>query len=110
MKMKKILIRTKEKTFYIGAEDVVYCKAAGAYSVIYLLNNQEIITSINLLNLFEKLKCFPSMLRISQSHLINIRFVRCIHHTTKEIELSNNFFLSFTIKIKELEQALINIF
>ncbi|WP_430981143.1 LytTR family transcriptional regulator DNA-binding domain-containing protein [Sphingobacterium faecium] len=106
--MKKILIRTKEKTFLIGDEDILYCKAAGAYSVIYLTHNNEIITSVNLLNLFERLKCFPSIFRVSQSHLININFVRCIHHSTKEIELSNSFLLSYTIKIKELEQALLS--
>lgn len=51
--MKKIPIRTKEITFFIGAEDILYCKAAGAYSVIYLLDKKEIVTSVNLLNLFE---------------------------------------------------------
>lgn len=107
--MKKILIRTKEKTFFIGIEEILYCKAAGSYSVIYLQDNREIITSVNLLNLYEKMDCFPSIYRVSQSFLVNMSFIRCIHHGTREIELSNSFMVPYTLQVKELEQALLRI-
>lgn len=105
--MKKIPIRTKEVTFFIGAADVIYCKAAGAYSVIYLTDSSEIVTSVNLLNLFERLKCFPSILRVSQSLLINIDLVRSIRNSTKQIEMSNSIMVTFTIPVKDLELALL---
>ncbi len=104
---RKILIRTKEKTFLIGAEEILYCKAAGSYSVIYLQDNREIITSVNLLNLYVKMGCFPLIYRVSQSFLVNMSLIRCIHHGTKEIELSNNFMIPYTLNVKELEQALL---
>lgn len=107
--MRKILIRTKEKTFFIGVDEILYCKAAGSYSVIFLKNKREIVTSINLLTLYEKMQCFPSVYRVSQSFLINMNYVQCIHHATKEIELSNDFMVPYTLSVKELEQALMGL-
>lgn len=106
--MNKILIRTKEKTFYVDLNDVLYCKAAGAYSVIYMVDKEEIVTSINLLKLFERVKGLKSIIRVSQSFLVNMQFVKSIHHSTKEIELHTNNMIPFTITVREIEHALMN--
>jgi DNA-binding LytR/AlgR family response regulator len=108
--MHKILIHTKEITFVLRSEDILYCQAAGAYSIIYLVSGQEIVTSFNLLNLYERMKCFTLIFRISQSFLVNMQYVQCIHHLTKELELRNSKLLRYTVSIRELEHALLGIF
>lgn len=107
--MQKILIHTKVKTFVLRSEDILYCQAAGAYSIIYLINGQEIVTSFNLLNLYERMKCFTVIFRISQSFLVNMRHVQCIHHLTKEVELQNSKLIRYTVSIRELENALLGV-
>ncbi len=104
----KIIVRTREKTFFIGSNDIRYCKAAGSYSVIFLTNQEEIIASINLLNLYERMECLESILRVSQSFLVNLICIKCINHSTKEIELHDNTLIPYTIPIRELESELIS--
>jgi len=110
LNMKRIVLRTKGKTFLIGPEDVLYCKAAGSYSVIFLANNEDIATSMNLLNLFDRLKGLSTVLRVSQSFLVNMLHVRCIHHDSKEIELRNATKIPYTLTIKNLGNELARIF
>lgn len=107
--MHKILIHTKERTFVLKSEDILYCQAAGAYSIIFLISGQEIVTSYNLLTLHERMKCFTFIFRISQSFLVNMQHVRCIQHKTKEIELQNTKLIRYTVSIRELEQALLGV-
>lgn len=106
--MKKIIIRTKEKTFVIGAHNVLYCKAAGSYSVIYLLTKEEIITSVNLLNLYERMNCLTDIFRVGQSFLVNMKYVKCIHHGSNEIELLDSTKVPYTISLRDIEEQLIN--
>jgi len=108
--MKRIVLRTKDKTFLIGQEDVLYCKAAGSYSVIFLTNNEEIITSMNLFNLYDKIKGFSTVMRVSQSFLVNMLYVRCICHNPKEIELRNNKKIPYTLSIKDMTNEPTRIF
>jgi len=108
--MKRIVLRTKDKTFLIGQEDVLYCKAAGSYSVIFLMNNEEIITSMNLFNLYDKIKALSTVMRVSQSFLVNMLYVRCICHNPKEIELCNNKKIPYTLSIKDMTKKLARIF
>jgi len=103
---KKVVIRTSQKTFFLGFTDIMYCKAAGAYSVIYLTNGEQIITSNNLSKLFSLLSPLCYIYRICQSYLINTYYIKCIHHATKEVELHNNIMVPYTISIKDIEEAL----
>lgn len=107
--MSRILIRTKEKTFFVGLEDVLYCKAAGAYSIIYLVGDKEIVTSINLLKLQERMQCWASIFRVSQSYLVNLLAVRSINHGKKELELENSNLIPFTVSVREIEKIFISI-
>lgn len=106
--MKKILIKTKGKTFILKSDEIRYCKAAGSYSVIFLDSQEEIVTSINLLNLHHRMKDFDNILRVSQSILVNLTYIKCILYSTKEIELHGSTFLRYTIASKELEKELVN--
>jgi len=78
--------------------------------VIFLTNNEEIVTSMNLLNLYERIKCLSTIMRVSQSFLVNMMHVCCIHHDPKEIELRNNMRIPYTLTIKDLGNELTNIF
>jgi DNA-binding LytR/AlgR family response regulator len=101
--MNKLLIKTKNKSLFILIIDILYCKAAGAYSIIVLKTGEEIVNSTNLLNLTTRLESSAIMCRVSQTYLVNMQHITCIHHNTKEIEFSNNVKLPYTIPLKELE-------
>jgi|GEM_PF-2835595 len=107
--MKKVIIQTKGKTFLVGMHDILYCKAAGSYSVIFLNTKEEIVTSMNLLNLHEKLKCFSAIFRTGRSFLVNINYIRCIHHAVKEVELCDGMMIPYTVTAKDIEDELIKI-
>lgn len=106
--MKRIAIATKGRTFFLSADEILFCKAAGSYSVIFLTNSEEIITSMNLLKLFERMRSLGTMIRICQSFMVNRMYVKCLHHETREIELYNAKRLPYTVAIKSLEDILIN--
>lgn len=106
--MKKIVIRTKGKTFVIGTQDVLYCRAAGSYSTIFLISNEKIMTSVNLLNLYERMQCLPDIYRVGRSFLVNMNYVKCIHHGTNELELRDKIKIPYTISLREIEQQLTN--
>lgn len=106
--MKKIVIKTKEKTFFIELHDILYCRAAGSYSVIYLIQGHEIVTSMNLFNLKKRMESLNLILRVSQSILINAFYIQCINHKNRTIELESNCVIPYTIKTQELQEMIQN--
>ncbi|MEN5235165.1 LytTR family DNA-binding domain-containing protein [Sphingobacterium faecium] len=105
--MNKIIIKTKGKTLFIAVLDILFCRAAGAYSVIVLNSGEEIVNSINLLTLKNRLEPSGIMFRVSQSYLINMIHITCIYHSSKEIELSNTTKVPYTVSLKDLELELL---
>ena len=104
--MNKLIIRTKGKTFFIDPQEIIFCKSSGAYSVIFLSNKEEIIVSINLLNLLIQLKPLIKIARIGQSYLVNPKYIKCINHATKKIEFCNNSQIPYSITLKKIESEL----
>ncbi|WP_436410294.1 LytTR family transcriptional regulator DNA-binding domain-containing protein [Parapedobacter flavus] len=104
--MSRLIIRTKGKTIVVNPLDVLYCKASGSYSVLFLNNSvDELCTSVNLSCLQRRMESLSYMVRVSKSLLVNIGFVECIHHSPKEIELKNGERMPFTMSISALEEV-----
>lgn len=102
MSDKKIIIRTTERTDLICCKDIVFCKADGSYSNIYLFKGDVVVASRSLKWLMEKIDV-PYIIRISQSILVNINFIQFIHHKDKTLKLYDGNCLHYSLKLKELE-------
>lgn len=102
----KILIRTKSRTHLVLISEILYCKGAGAYSVLYLRDSDEIVASVNLVTLHSKILPHRNIFRVGQSFLVNLEYVKCIYHSPKEIEFFNNIRIPYTVTVKMLEEEL----
>lgn len=106
--MKKVLIKTKERSYILRESEILYCRASGAYSVIYIKDRQEIITSMNLQKLYMKMGIFSSIFRAGKSYLVNISYVHSVNHITKELELEGDIIIPYSILFRNIEEAFIN--
>ncbi|MBD1432869.1 LytTR family transcriptional regulator [Sphingobacterium sp. DN00404] len=104
--MKKIKIKSKEKTYILDVDDILYCKASGSYSVIYLPEKENVVASFNLSQMQARLEFYLFMFRVSQSILVNLKYVKCIHHAERELELRDLTRVSFTVNIRDIEEKL----
>lgn len=102
---KKIAISTNDGISLINLDEILYIKAEGSYSDIFLTENRKIFTSKRLID-FEKLEQMGPFLRIHRSHIVNATH---IHKITKQdrstIILSNGDELSVA---QDKKNALLN--
>jgi len=97
--MEKILITHADKCLVLNQHDIIYCTACGNYSLFHL-KDQKITSTKCLKKLSNKLN--DNFLRISQSCLVNIHYIVEIIPKKKQILVSTNEFLDFTIKFSDL--------
>lgn len=82
----KLAIHQRNEKILIEIMDVVFCKASGNYTEIYLVDNQKLVVSKTLKLLEEKLASYD-FLRTHQSFLINTAFIASIG---KRVTLRND--------------------
>lgn len=104
--MERLKVKTKGKTYIVDLHNILYCKAEGSYTEIFLVNGNVIMASVNLSTIQKRISYCMCMFRVSQSILVNMRYVVCIHHTNKELELTDSIKISFTITVREIEDKL----
>ena len=97
--MEKILIPLVDKYLVLNQHDIIYCTACVNYSIIRL-KDQKISNSKCLKKLSNKLN--DNFLRISQSCLVNIHHIVEIIPKKKQILISTDEFLNYTIKFSDL--------
>ena len=101
---KYIVIKTESKFKKIFIDEILYCRAEGAYTRI-ILNNEEFITS-KLLKEIEGNLAEYNFFRINKSYLVNLD--HCFELLTgekPELVLSNNIKLSVSrLKMKLLRK------
>lgn len=104
--MERLQIKTKGKTYIVDLHDILYCRAAGSYTEIFLTNGGIIVASVNLSNIQERMNYCARIFRVSHSILVNLQYMVCIHHGSRKLELMGSVKLSFTVTIKEIEDKL----
>ena len=75
----KIALPTAESIEYIKPETIIRCQSEGNYTCIYLTTGEKKIVSKKLKEWEEKLKSYPTFLRIHRSHIINLQQVAKYH-------------------------------
>jgi len=85
----RLRLQTTKGYLLINPDELIFCKAAGFYTELYLTRNRIELSSQFLLKFEETLSQF-NFLRVSRSHLINQRFIRKIYRNTNIIVLASD--------------------
>lgn len=83
----RLRLQTTKGYLLINPNELIFCKAVGFYTELYLTRDRIELSSQFLLKFEEILSQF-NFLRVSRSHLINQRFIRKIYRNTNIIVLS----------------------
>lgn len=97
----KIVISSQDHLHLINQNEIVLCKSDDCYTLIHLMNGGKLMISKSL-SKFSKELHQPMFVRISQSYLININFIKMVDKKRKHIELTDKQQLQFTRTIKDL--------
>jgi two-component system, LytTR family, response regulator len=83
----RLRLQTTKGYIMINPDEIIFCKASGFYTELYLTRDGVELSSQLLLKFEEMLNQFH-FLRVSRSHLINQRFIRKIYRNNNTIVLS----------------------
>jgi two-component system, LytTR family, response regulator len=72
---KKIVLKTADNIHVANLQDVLYCEADGSYTIFYFLDKSRIMVS-NTLGQYEEMFDGYGFLRVHQSYLLNINYIR----------------------------------
>lgn len=103
---KFIVIRQEGKYKKIFINEILYCKANGAYTEFYMMNNKVLITSLLLKDVEEKL-AFANFFRVNRSYIANLDYCHEIvtgTHPVIEFRTGEQFQVSRD-KLKELVEC-----
>jgi DNA-binding LytR/AlgR family response regulator len=101
----KLIIPSQDHLHLIDSDQIMYCKSDNSYTHININGEKEIVVAKSLARFSRELdpKWF---IRVNQSFLINIRFIKLINKKKRFIELVNQQQIPFTVRIKELIELL----
>ena len=85
----RLRLQTTKGYLMLNPDDIIFCKATGFCTELYLTRDRVELSSQFLLRFEEMLTQF-NFLRVSRSHLINQSFIRRIYRTRNIIVLSSN--------------------
>jgi two-component system LytT family response regulator len=85
----RIRLQTTKGYFMLNPDELIFCKAAGFYTELYLTRNRVELSSQYLMK-FEEILSHLNFLRASRSYLINQKFIRKIYRNNNTIVLSHD--------------------
>ncbi|WP_128544546.1 LytR/AlgR family response regulator transcription factor [Larkinella soli] len=74
-RIEKLAVPTLEGIEFFETDDIIFCRAEGNYTLLYLKNNRKKLVSRNLKD-FESLLCEPDFCRVHHSALISMRHIQ----------------------------------
>lgn len=99
--MTRILVNSLNKIFFLNASEIMYCRSDNNYTQIYLVNGDFFIQCTSLKKFNEGLNC-TDFIKISQTYLINVNYIKLIDKKKKFVVLSGDESLPYTLQIREL--------
>jgi two-component system, LytTR family, response regulator len=97
----KLIIQLKDRLHVICQNDITFCKSDSSHTELSLKNGEKLLISKSLTAFSNELEK-GKFIRVSQSHLINIGFIKIVDKRKKEIVLTTNYKIPFTTTIKKL--------
>jgi two-component system, LytTR family, response regulator len=100
--LQKIAIPTfKDQLDFIDFQSILYCEASGAYTYIFTVDGQKLISSKSLKE-YEEILPESIFFRLHHSHLINLNKVKKYHKGRGgEVEMENGIFLEVATRRKD---------
>ena len=100
--MQKVAVPTfKDQLDFIDFQSILYCEASGAYTYIFTVDGQKLISSKSLKE-YEEILPETMFFRLHHSHLINLNKVKKYHKGRGgEVEMQNGTFLEVAIRRKD---------
>lgn len=99
--MKRLIISTKEITYLVAYDSIIYCKSDNSYTQISTLEGECLLVSKPIYKIEEALNN-GNFIRISQSFLVNRMHIIRIDKKNRNIVLVNNAIIPYSIKVAEL--------
>jgi len=84
---KTLLIKTADAQYFLQTKDIVRCQSDGAYTIFYTVDKK--IMSARNLKYYENILSEHTFVRIHQSHLVNIKYIRTIN-SNNTVYLTND--------------------
>lgn len=98
----RIILSTHNFYHIIEINQIIYCKSSNSYTTFYTYNNEEITTSTSMKEI-EKLLQNDNFIRIHQSYLVNVQFIKAIRkRSTSELILKNGECLPISNRKKNI--------
>lgn len=99
--MKKIIIHSQDLIRVIDQSEILFCKSDNCYTTIFLSDNEEHVICKSLSKTFKELDT-AVFIRVNQSYVININFIKSIDKKKKTIELIGSRVIPFTTTLTDL--------
>lgn len=94
---KKMEVYTSGKRYFIRLKEVMYVRASGSYAEIHLRKNEKLVVSRNLKKVEEMLN-HDMFMRVHNSILVNLNYVRCISFRQNNCTIMNGDVLPVSIR------------
>jgi len=98
---KKILIVNQDHVYLLEENDIKYCQSDDGYTTVFVKDGSEHLISKTLIR-FSKELDRRIFIRVNQSFLININYIKSINKKNKNITLDGCIAIPFTLTIKDL--------
>lgn len=83
-KAKRIVVKTKNDSYYLKIDEISYLKADGNYTELHLIDKKTILAS-KTLKFFSEILEDDGFLRVHQSYLVNPKFIKELKKSTIEL-------------------------
>lgn len=104
---KKIVLKTLERIYSVGIQEIVRFESEGSYTTVFLRDGKRIVVS-RLIKEFDEMLCNDNFTRVHQSHLINMDYLFCFEKTDSQIMMKDNSLIPVSSRKKEHVLSLIN--
>lgn len=101
----RLFISERNKLTIVPLSSIVYSHANSSYSHVFTNDGGEYILSKSL-NVLSREIDFPFMLRISQSAIVNLFYLKHVYSSQKKIELESGITLHYTLSFCDLKRKL----
>ncbi len=95
----KIVLKTEKHIHIVNISDIIYVESDGNYSTVFIKGLKAIVVS-KLIKEFEQMLSGSNFLRIHQSYLINLEYLKNYNKQTGRVIMSNNTKLPVSVRKK----------
>lgn len=85
---RQIVLKDMEATYFVKVSDILYCKAEGAYTQVFIVNSDPVLVSRNL-HAYEELLSSSGFIRTHHSCLVNPTHIKLYDRKTESLVLTS---------------------